>query len=261
MKAEMSKHIKFTLNPIHWIKQIEFNIIGQITRIGFPIGIQFMTVFISLTLLQNMVSALGSSNLAAVTIVIRFIFILGLPVIAFTDAVTSIVGISLGAEKIKRAVRTSNYAIILSLLFTMFITSLTTLFNHEIIMFFAEFENSTDIEEVLRLGIIALKYIIVIIFCWIPVFVYGGAFKGAGDTIPPLISGIIRSALIFLFFMANHPSMQVLPKFVLKSNPFENILLITTIAFGIEGIIIFIWFHRKKWIEKSFLNMQRVSSQ
>jgi len=111
------------------------------------------------------------------------------------------------------------------------------LVSKEVIGFFSSFENKKDAAEVMKYGMVALRYVIAMVFLWLPVLIYGGAFKGAGDTVPPMIVGFLRLALIL-----------ILPGLAILAIPFENILLATLIAFGIEGFLIYFWYTRRLWV-------------
>ncbi len=224
-------HINFA-HLVHW----DFSIARKILKIGMPAGIQTFILFMSVIFLLNLVADQGNSEVAAVTIVVRFLMLIGIPALALADVVTSLVGQAFGARKYIHSVLIAHTAFIGGLIATLFMAAAGLIFEKSIIGFFAGFDNPADAADVMHHGIIALRYIIIMVFLWLPVLIYGGAFKGAGDTVPPMIVGFLRLALII-----------ILPLQVFVSDPFANVLTATLIAFGIEGISMYIWYTRRLW--------------
>jgi putative MATE family efflux protein len=215
----------------------DLQLLRRLFKIGLPAGIQTLILFVCILILMNKVSQLGDSKIAAITVAIRCLILIGIPAMALSEAVTTITGQAIGARKYLRSILTTHSAFIIGLISTAILSILGLVFSETIIGFFADFENKTDSVEVMHNGVVALRYIIGVVMLWLPILIYGGAFKGAGDTWPPMMVGFLRAGLIL-----------ILPSLVIHPSPYHNIFIATLISFGIESAILYVWFVRRLWI-------------
>lgn len=229
-------------------KGLDFAIGRKMFKIGWPVGVHSFILFLSLLILMNMVAELGNSEVAAISVVVRLLMLIGIPALALGEVVTAMVGQTLGANAYKRSISITNTAFVIGIITTAVLGVLAALFSKESIQFFASFENQKDSQEVFRYGVIALSYIVGIVFFWMSVLIFGGAFKGSGNTQPPMVVGFIRLVMIL-----------VVPFFGILEDPFRNILLSMTIAFGLEGILVYVWYRRGGWY-KAHLKEARTHS-
>lgn len=158
----------------------DYTIFLQSLRIGLPTGFQHTFVALGMMALIKIVNNFGTDVIAAYSVAGRIDAIAMQPAMVFSQGLAAFVGQNIGAgrhDRVKKGLQvtllmSSVVSIVLSLLIITFRTDLMGLFNRD--------------SEVMRIGgeyllIVSAFYILFSIM-----FTYGGALRGAGDTLIPM---------------------------------------------------------------------------
>ncbi len=214
---------------------IDFSVIGKMFRIGAPVSlssINFSLVYLAMT---RIMSEFGTSAIASIPVGNRAESISYMTCFGFYMAISSIVGQNLGAKSPERAAKAvwtsagilSIVTIAFSAIFFFLPEQIASLFSNEI--------------DVIKYGADYLRIMAVSQIFMGFEFAFGGAFSGAGHTLPPTIVSIpgtlIRIPLAYYLAIP------------LGLGP-AGIFWAITISTGLKGIAILIWFKFGKWYKK-----------
>lgn len=173
--------IKISLTNITFDKEIFYKSV----KLGLPSGFQQMFVALGLLALFKIVNPFGTDVIAAYSVAGRLDAFVLMPAMSLSAALTTFVGQNIGANKIERVkeglIATLIYSVIISLFFTLII-----LLGSEFIM-----NLFTDDKEVIRIGVQYLHIVGYFYFTFAIMFSYLGVFRGAGDTIIPMIITLV----------------------------------------------------------------------
>lgn len=182
-------HFPIAFRPEHLIRRFSRLRARQIAQIGTPtalIGILFSTVYL---VLANYVGQFGAAALAALGIVNRLESLNYLTANAMGMGVATLVGQNLGARQVERAEASADRGALLISISTGLLTALYLLCPEWIARLFTSDPEAIR-EAVVFLRIVALSQVLM---GW--ELVYGQAFTGAGDTMPPLYASIVTSVI------------------------------------------------------------------
>jgi putative MATE family efflux protein len=164
---------------------------GAILRIGAPqavTGILYSAVYL---FLSKVTGRFGSGSLAALGVVNRLESLNYLTSVAMGMAVAAMVGQNLGGQRPDRAERAAHRGAALITILTTIMTLVYLAFPEPIVrIFVSDFEAVREGVEFLR--IVAISQIFM---GW--EIVYGGAFMGAGNTLPPMHVAVATSTVRF----------------------------------------------------------------
>lgn len=234
-----------------WWNNLSFKYLWRLLRIGVPAFFQDLMRPITGLLMFRIVAFFGTSAIAAFGVGMRglsfsFIFMFGL-----VRATSTLVGQYLGAEKPDKAEEAANKTLLITASIFVFLFVLY-FFGGELIIKIFNRE-----PEVVRMG---TDYLRMVAIGWIlGIFsgIYGGAFRGAGDTRPPMIAAIIANWVVKLpvAFIISGFALSVLSwEFIEIFKPYTlgvfGIWLAITVSMLIEGGIDFLWFRRGRWKKK-----------
>ena len=160
--------------------------------LGTPIALKNIVVAVGGMTVQSVVNGFTMSFIAGFTATNKLYGLLEIAAISYGYAVTTYVGQNYGAGKKNRIKEGMKSAILLSVLTSILIGGLMLLFGREITMLFI----SSDSPELLKIaGDTAYTYLSVMSIC-LPIlyllYAYMSALQGMGNTIGPLVSGMIE---------------------------------------------------------------------
>ena len=160
--------------------------------LGTPIALKNIVVAVGGMTVQSVVNGFTMSFIAGFTATNKLYGLLEIAAISYGYAVTTYVGQNYGAGKKNRIKEGMKSAILLSVLTSILIGGLMLLFGREITMLFI----SSDSPELLKIaGNTAYTYLSVMSIC-LPIlyllYAYMSALQGMGNTIGPLVSGMIE---------------------------------------------------------------------
>lgn len=166
--------------PVFKFKKEDFKInkeaISKTIQIGFPISFQQIVVSLGLTAIQRAVNGFGEVMTASFTVGQRVEMYINLPCNAFQTTLATFCGQNLGARKMDRVKKGTHQTLLISLIFTLIISSLIWIFTRQIINLFGLSEQAMVYCSA-HLKTIALINIILSIY--IPLF---GLYQGLGHT-------------------------------------------------------------------------------
>jgi putative MATE family efflux protein len=227
---------KLTFPIGSWYKiRPSLKMMGKIFRIGFPFSLLNVTFVLVYWFIIQIVHHYGDAAGAAMGIGNRMEAISYLTALGFSTAASTMVGQNLGAGKPGRADRCAwgtakiivVETIIVSVLFITIPKTIAGIF--------------TSDPEVLK---IAVDYLIILglsqVFMGIEI-ILGGAFSGAGDTIPPMLVSIPGSIarLPLAYYLCFSLDLGI-----------NGVWWSLTITSFLKAIILFLWFKRGNWKKK-----------
>ena len=165
---------------------------ADLMGLGTPIALKNIVVAVGGMTVQSVVNGFTMSFIAGFTATNKLYGLLEIAAISYGYAVTTYVGQNYGAGKTERIKEGMKSAIFLSVVTSILIGALMLPFGREITMLFI----SSDSPELLTIaGNTAYTYLAVMSTC-LPIlyllYVYMSALQGMGNTIGPLVSGIIE---------------------------------------------------------------------
>ncbi|MCK5595663.1 MATE family efflux transporter [bacterium] len=213
--------------------RLRFSTMLQMIRTGIFAALQMAARNISGLILMRIVAIYGTFAVAAYGIGMRVLMLVMMPGFAFAQCATTLVGQNLGADKPRRAEKSAwlsagffgIMSIIFAIIFFIFAKEIIAVFNTN--------------QEVIRIGVLYLRFLSFTFVFMASSIVLGRAFMGAGDTLSPLI---ITGISLFGF---------QIPLALLLSRNFNmntnGIWLAIAISNIVQGVMMAGWFKKGKW--------------
>lgn len=175
-----SGEIKLTADDLHADKDM----MSRCVKTGVPIAIQNGLISISMVALQRVTNGFGETVMAAYTVSMRIEQFVQQPFSSLNAAVSTFTRQNIGAGKEKRAQNGLRYAIKISVIFSIVVLILFTLFGGAITSWFVSGKNVISIS--------AKALIITSFFYWSLGIIHTtrGFLNGAGDTNYALVNGM-----------------------------------------------------------------------
>ncbi len=178
--AAMSK-----LDPVYAFRfremRLHKNDVQKILRIGFPAAVQASMYGISNLLIQTFVNELGTLSVAAWTATGKVDSVFWMIMGSFGTTILTFVGQNLGAKEEKRAHEGVKKSLALSIASAIVLSLFLFIFAEPLLGIF------TDDPEVIARGIVMIRYLCPLYFVWPLVEIFGGALRGAGDALYPML--------------------------------------------------------------------------
>ncbi|WP_322814175.1 MATE family efflux transporter [Chloroflexus sp.] len=157
------------------------HVLCNMLRIGMPAALEEVLIIGAIATLTPVVATLGTVPLAAHRVAINVLSLSFLPGIGFGLAATALVGQAIGAQRPAEARRIAHiamrWALIwmggLGVLFIIFAEGLVGLFNSD--------------PQLVAAGAAAVRVVALTQLAWAITFTLGGALRGLGDTLSPLV--------------------------------------------------------------------------
>jgi putative MATE family efflux protein len=214
---------------------LETRVIKTILSVGIPAGISYSLMAFSSMAVFRIVSSFSEYALAALGIGIRILQLSSLPVVSIGIATTTLIGQSLGARNLKKTMQIGHVSILFS-------TAIMVFFG---IVFIANakllFSIFTQNYQVINYGIQFIQIVsLYLVFVGI-IMSLTGVFRGAGDTLPPMFAGLFKLALFIILAIVFSQKLRM---------GITGVWWAMFISYGIEAIIIAIWYASGKWHKK-----------
>jgi len=230
----------------------------RILKISIPASLaQSMTSF-GFIILQGFVNSFGTVVMSAYAINNRIISFFMMPAMGVSNGLASIVGQNIGAQKIKRAEKSVNVALLLVLAIMFTGSLLVYLYGGSITQFFI------NDPKVIEVGRRMFKVTPIASFIFGILFVFIGAFNGAGHTKPVMLLNIgrlwfIRIPLVYILsgtvlnitFLKGsflYPILQRI-SLPLSTYPYESLWWSMVVSNTICSIIAYLIYKRGGWKE------------
>ncbi len=168
--------VKLSLSKLMFDREIFRHTI----RIGLPTGFQQTFVALGMLALYSIVNMFGTDTIAAYSVAGRIDTFASIPAMTFAMALSTFVGQNIGAGKPERIRRGLRATLLMTSVFSLFITALSILWGRGLMGLF------TPDQKVIEIG---YSYLVIVSSCYIAfsaMFVVGGVMRGAGDTLIPM---------------------------------------------------------------------------
>ncbi len=189
--------IRISLKTITFDKEIFIKSI----KIGLPSGMQQLFVALGMMALYKIVNPFGTVVIAAFSVAGRLDGFAVMPAMNLTAALTTFVGQNMGANLIDRVKKGLQVTMFYSVAISLFFTILIMFFGENIMLLF-----TTD-ANVVKIGVDYLKIVGYFYFTFSIMFSYLGVFRGAGDTIVPMLITLLSMWLFRIpaaYFLSQH---------------------------------------------------------
>jgi len=188
--------------------QIEPKKLIQIIRIGLPAGLQSLLFSISNVLIQSAVNSFGSAMVAASSAASNIEGFVATPMNAYYNAAITFTGQNMGAKKYDRIDKVAKVCTVLIIGTWIVVGGLTMIFSKPLLNIF-----SSD-PEVIRLGIIRMKVLMMAYFTCGIMNVFPGLTRGMGFSILPMLCTLVGACLMrivwLVTFFAWYPTVFML---------------------------------------------------
>ena len=182
------------------------NLSVKMIKLGMPLAFQNMTISVGGLVVQSVVNGFGVLFVAGFTATNKLYGVLECAAIAFGYAVTTYVGQNLGAGLYDRIRKGVHQGVIMAIVTSAIISVFMIVFGENILSLFIS-GAPENVELVLQ---IAFKYLFLMAcFLWVLylLHVYRSALQGLGNTVVPMISGIVE-------FLMRIGAALILPMFI-----------------------------------------------
>lgn len=180
----------------HW--RVDQRLLVRLVKLGVPVAFMNSVTAIGVMVLQFVVNDYGSTYVAAYSTANKVTNIVMQPGVTFGFAMATYAGQNLGAKKFERISLGLNKTVMLSTIFNLFVAMILIVFGKSILGAIVGAEEV----EVIR---IAQEYL-VICSCalWVLglLFIYRSTLQGMGDTLVPMISGVVEFVLRIVVALA-----------------------------------------------------------
>jgi len=215
----------------------DFPLIKKMFRIGFPASIEQSTRALGMTILTFLVASFGTLTMAAYGIGTKILSFIIIPAIGLSMATSTLVGQNIGAGKIKRAEKIVKLSSVTGFIILTIVGIITFLLAKQISAIFIPGEPETIQVSALFIKIMALTFGFIGIQQ-----VLNGAFRGAGNTMVPMMLSIISLWVLrfpLAYLLSQHTSLAEVGIWI--AFPAANV---------IAAIITIIWFSKGTWKQK-----------
>ena len=161
--------------------RMDVRLIKSMLRIGLPVGLQSTMYSISNILIQSSINGFGTDVIAGWTAVGKVDSLFWMAINAFGIAVTTFVGQNFGAGKYDRVRKSVRVSMAMAMGMTVVLSALLLLTERYTLGLFTRDAN------VIKIGEEMIFYMVTFYFTYVPIEVFSGAIKGAGDSLIPMI--------------------------------------------------------------------------
>lgn len=181
--------IKLTLKCL----KPDIEIYKKIIKVGLPASLGMAGSSIGFIIIQGVINTLGSAVVAAAGIGFRMVHLFMLPALGISSAITTIVGQTLGANKVNRAKASIILGLKIIIGFLIPAMLLIAFYGKYIMIFFIP--HDPLVQEIGR----KMFYIVAPSVIFFAIFrIFAGAFQGSGHTMPVMITSLLRIWIVRL---------------------------------------------------------------
>ncbi|MFL0249379.1 MATE family efflux transporter [Clostridium neuense] len=185
----LRKHELLKMKKEDW--QLDFKVCKKLFILGIPAAIQNSVTAVGGMILQTIVNGYGSVYVAGYTAAMKVVGLAEQPGITFGFAMSTFTGQNLGAKKYDRIRIGIIDCIKISTTVNILISLFLFLFRHQIVSLFVS-SNQVGVFKVSGQFLIVMA-----LFIWNLglLFIYRSALQGMGNTMVPMISGVLELAM------------------------------------------------------------------
>ena len=171
--------------------KFERNLNTHLLKLGVPVALQNLIICIGGLVLQSIVNGYGVNFIAGYTASNKLYGLLEFAAISYGYAVATYVGQNLGAGKIDRIKLGMKKAIQLSFVTCVGVSTFMITFGKHILGLFIS-STAINRQEVLSVAYTYLVIMSLFLICLFMLYMYRSALQGMGDTVIPMVSGIVE---------------------------------------------------------------------
>lgn len=213
------------------------DILENLLKLGSPSAAKNIVIALGGMVVMAVVNAFGTAFIAGFTASNKLYGLLEIAALSYGYAVITYVGQNYGAMRFDRITAGMKSATILAVATAVVISALMFLFGRPITMLFISTENPAD---ALQAGNVAYRYLCTMA-AWLPVlyilYLLLSAMQGLGDTVRPMISGMIE--------LACRISVALLVAYIGYAS---GIFFAEITAW--TGAVVYLWYHYRKRMKK-----------
>lgn len=219
------------------VKSIRFHkaSLEEIIRIGLPSAVQNMIVSFSNAIVQSNINSFGKYAMAGAGSYTKIDGFAILPVMSFSNALTTFVAQNVGAKEYDRVRKGVKIGLFLSCFITIIISIILFLFAHQILALFSS--NPT----VIAYGTLMMKSIVPGYIILAISHNLAGALRGSGQTKVPML------IMIFSWCICRIAWITIM---VNVFHDIKHVFMGWPITWGISTILLLIYFKASKWLSK-----------
>ena len=169
---------------IRWLR-IDWRLLKSMLRIGLPVGFQSTLYSISNILIQSTVNGFGTDTIAGWIAYGKVDSLFWMISNALGIAITTFVGQNFGAGKYDRVRKSVNIALVMGVGMAAVLSAFLLLTRHFTLGLF------TSDQNVINLGAQMMVYMATFYVTYVPIEIFSGAIKGAGDSVAPMVITLI----------------------------------------------------------------------
>ena len=228
--------------PLLKVSKLTFDreLFSLILKYGIPAALQLSLVSLATLAITRLMNSFGDAVMAGVTAVGRIDQLAIMPISTLSLALSTFVAQNIGADLEERARKGLRVALILMLICAVLMSALLMAFAPQIISLFLN-KDDVNSPEILRVGQMYIKIMVIFYFMFAILFAFNGFFRGVGDAVMamafPVISLAIRTASAYaLVGLADMG-----PEALAWSIP---------IGWGLSSIASWIYYKKRLWVGK-----------
>lgn len=202
--SKLDGPMRFILRQMH----VDGNKLKNIVRIGLPAGLQSLLFSISNVLIQSAINSFGSTLVAANSAAGNVEGFIGTTMNAYYNAAITFTGQNMGAKKYDRIDTIAKVCTILIFATWIILGGATILFGRQLIGIY------TSDPEVIELGLIRLRIMMIAYFTCGTMNVYPGLTRAMGYSVLPMLCTLVGACLMrivwLVTFFAWYPTVFML---------------------------------------------------
>lgn len=171
--------------------KLEFPVLGRLLLLGAPMAFQNAIIAVGGLVVQSVINGFGIAFVAGFTATNKLYGLLELAAISFGFSLSTYAGQNLGAQQYRRIRRGVHAAAKMALLVSLVISIVMIVFGKPILSLFIS-GAPDQTQEVLRIAYTYLFIMACLLSILYMLFVYRSALQGMGNTMIPMISGIVE---------------------------------------------------------------------
>lgn len=168
-------------------------VVGRLFALGIPMAFQNLVIGVGGLVVQSVVNSFGFLFVAGITATNKLYGLLELAATSFGYSMATYTGQNLGAGKVDRIKKGTRCALKMAVVTSLVISALMILFGRHIVRLFIS-DAAEDVNAVVSVGYRFLVVMSAALFILYMLYVYRSALQGMGDTVMPMVSGIVELA-------------------------------------------------------------------
>lgn len=213
--------------------RVHVSLLRDILHIGFPAGLQSMLYAVTNVFIQSSINHYGTNYIAGWTAYGKVDSLFWMIMDAFAISITTFTGQNIGARKMDRVRKGIVICCAMALAFSLAFSGVLALFGEQVIGLF------NDDPEVITAARRLMNCIYPFFFTYVAVGVLGGALRGAGDSLRPMlmIAGGICGFRLVWFAVARVVNADI-----------TGLVMSYPVSWALTSVIFIVYYLRGRWV-------------